>query len=1117
MQDKCAKTEKKAERRPMRRRAFRFLVICLVLLCGLAGAAVYFALDRNLALPDWARDRIEQRIEANLDGLTIDFGAMEFVVNHGWRPRVRLRDVELKGREGQTLAQLSEAEVALAMRPLLRGQVQPKKIALFGAIGSLQRASGGVALSLGTGGTPLEQSANLVELVEEWDQFFQRPELAALTEVDLEALTLQYEDLEKARAWTLDGGTIRLRRTGDKLSLNAGFSLLSGRDYASAIELSYASVIGDAQADVSVSVQEIPSEDIAVQNISLAWLGVLEAPISGSIRGRVDRTGEVGPVSATLQIGEGWLRPDNAAKPVPFTGAKTYFTYDPAQQVLDFDEISIESGLGEFRADGRTYLNTQHGQLQDLVGQINLQELRADTPTLFEEPLRLSGGKADFKLELDPFRLTLGEAVLRHESVDLRASGSLSVKEQDWFYALDAELGEISPPDLLPLWPPLLAPKPREWVEKNLTEGILSDARFALRGAGEAEPTISAGFAFRDATIKAIKSQPPIRGGEGYATFENFRFVVSATGGVITGDDGGPVDITGTNFVIPDTRIKGATPAEVYVKATGSVTAALSALNRPPLRVLKDSALPVDMVDGIATLTGEVDLLLKKKIEAGDVTFDFRGSLNSVTSDVLVPGHKIVAPSLWIEGDENEVRLSGDGALSGVPLAAAWTRPIGKGVAPDSDVTAVLDLTSDVLDVFNITLPPGAVNGETPAQVVVHLDPGKPTRITVTSDLKGAQLSIPQLGWSKAPGGAGDLRIEAIMGETPVVERIALDAPGLFAMGRIRLKPGGGLDRAIFDDVRVGNWFKGAADLIRRGEAPPSIAVRAGTLDLRTAPFGATQSAGRSDGGPIDARLERVQISDSFALDGFVGTFSNAGGFNGRFEGRLNGGAPITGVLVPQEKGTAIRVQAPDAGAVLRGAGILSNARSGSFEMTLQPTGEPGNFRGNIIVRNTRVKDGPALAALINAISVVGLIDEMAGNGITFTTVRAEFGLSPDRVTIYRSSAEGPSIGLSMDGTYSFVQNALDMRGVISPLYLVNAIGSVLTRPGEGLIGFNYRLTGPASDPSVTVNPLSGLTPSFLREVFRQPPPRDPDAPVRPPAAQQEKADPFSAGQGEDR
>ena len=42
------------------------------------------------------------------------------------------------------------------------------------------------------------------------------------------------------------------------------------------------------------------------------------------------------------------------------------------------------------------------------------------------------------------------------------------------------------------------------------------------------------------------------------------------------------------------------------------------------------------------------------------------------------------------------------------------------------------------------------------------------------------------------------------------------------------------------------------------------------------------------------------------------------------------------------------------------------------------------------------------------------------------------------------------------------------------------------------MIAFNYTMKGPIDDPAVTVNPLSALTPGFLRrlfDVFDAPPP----------------------------
>ncbi|MDP1576081.1 MAG: hypothetical protein Q8L76_04855, partial [Cypionkella sp.] len=103
--------------------------------------------------------------------------------------------------------------------------------------------------------------------------------------------------------------------------------------------------------------------------------------------------------------------------------------------------------------------------------------------------------------------------------------------------------------------------------------------------------------------------------------------------------------------------------------------------------------------------------------------------------------------------------------------------------------------------------------------------------------------------------------------------------------------------------------------------------------------------------------------------------------------------------------------------------------------------------------------------------------------------VEAAFLLTPNAIQVHNGSAIGASLGVSMAGVYKSASAELFMQGTISPIYLLNGIGSVLTRRGEGLFGFNYALSGTAADPQVSVNPLSILTPGMFREIFRSPAP----------------------------
>jgi hypothetical protein len=1093
-------------------KAGRWVLVMVVMLSLVVGGVVVTAVGQRLKAPDWLRARIEARIERSLGGMQIEFGDVSFVINKGWRPRVRLRDVRLLDGDGQPVAQLAEAQAALAMRPLLRGRLQPKQIVLLGAIATLRRdREGKVALSVGGGAAPLNQAANLPQLIEQWDQLFLKPQLAALVSVQVEALTLLYEDAQKGRAWTLDGGTIQLDRSGDDLDLTAGFSLLSGHDYAAKIEVNYSSRIGDARAEFGMLVEDIAAQDIAAQNVALAWLDVLRAPISGALRGGIKSDGSLMPLSATLQIGAGVLQPRDQTRPIPFNGARSYFTFEPDSQLLTFDELSVSSDWGSGVAEGRAWLGgIQAGKLNDLTGQFTLTNLSFNPDGVYPEPLDLDGVAADFRLELDPFRLTLGQMHIADGDSNLLVAGTLDAASDGWHLSLDGQVDRFATDRLMALWPNGVVKKPRKWVRENLLGGTAYDIGFSVRSDLERKPVIQAGFGFRDATIRFVKTLPPITGAAGHASLSGGRFVVTATKGQVIADQGGAVDVAGTSFIIPDVTIKKAAPGVVRLNGQGSVTAVLSLLNRPPLQVMKDTPLPVDVADGQAQLTGTLSLPLKDKVQIDEMEFHFQGKVVDVSSDLLVPGFSLVAPVMRVTGDQSHLLLTGKGLIGPVPVEVTWHRPIGKGVGKESKLTGEIELSQLVVDTFGIGLPNGSVSGVGTGQFTLDLAPGKAPALSLTSDLRGVGLRLAPLGWSKSEESVGVLELAGTLGEQTKIDHLVVKALGLSAIGKVLNRPGGGLDRATFSSVTIGEWLDVEFEITGRGKnEPPQLHIQGGTLDMRRADFGVSQGDGATQTGPLQVFLDRLQVTDTIALDNFSGQFDTNGGLGGPFRGSLNGQTELSGTLEPRGDRSAVRVDSADAGGVFRAAGLLTQAQGGDFKLSLLPVADvPGDYDGTLWVTNTRVKDAPAIAALLNAISVVGLIDEMGGQGIVFNEVEAKFRLGPSQFVLYESSAVGPSIGLSMDGLYDVSRGVLDMQGVISPVYLLNALGSILTRKGEGLIGFSYKLTGPAASPNVQVNPLSGLAPGILRDLFRGTPPPVPEGSnlpsLRPPQAEKE-------------
>ena len=1051
-------------------------------------AAAFLLQGRDLAAPAWLRDQIEARLAQMLPDARVDVAGIVAVVDENWRPKFALRDVRLTTPDGREIASFSDVRGGLETSALLDRQFRLSTLEVSGVFLTLRReAEGAVALSGGLGNNGVSREApNLARLAAEMGNVLLRPGFSELTDVDVLGITLRYEDERANRAWTIDGGRMRLDRTGEDLQIAVDLALLGGGAQVATLAANYAGIIGTQASRFGVTISNLDARDIASQGAAFAWLRALDAPISGALRGGISEEGALAPLNATLQIGAGVIQPTPEARPIPIDGARSYFTYLPQRQVLRFDDFTVQSQWGNGRLEGEARMSANaNGEIKDLVGQFRLSSLSVNPADFYPEPVQVEGAEMDFRLTLSPFSLELGRLDLQDQGRLLSARGTLAVDEAGWDIALDAEVDALSPERLLRFWPERVKRKTRGWISQNVNAGEMRDITGALRLVQGGEPQIYLGFDFAGADVRFLKTMPHIEEGRGHATLLDNRFVAVLDEGSVTASQGGAVSANGTSFIIPYVRAKPNPPAIVRLSATSPITAALSLLDRPPLEIMTKAALPVTLAQGDLQVSGIIAMPLKKGTPPEEIDYHITGSISDVQSDRLIRDRRLQAKTLALLATDDEIEIDGAGTLDGIPIDVVWRQPIGPpGQPARSTLTGSVEISPATLQTFNIALPPGMVEGRGSGDMTIELVKGKPPLMRLRSDLKGLQLSVPQISWFKPAETGGSLDLTAKLGAVPDVEALSLRAAGLEASGHISMAPDGQMERVRFDQVSLGGWLNAPVDLVGRGAGqPPGIVLRGGVVDLRRADFGPAAGGGATV--PLTVSLNRLQVSDTIAITDMSGSFTAGGGLGGSFEGSINGAAPVAGQLVPQGGRSAIRLTSGDAGRVFAAAGLLKQVRDGKMELVLQPVGTGGAFDGKLRVVDIRVKDAPAIAALLNAISVVGLVNELTGEGILFSEITADFRLSPDQITLREASAVGASMGLSMDGVYVPDTGRMQMQGVISPVYLLNAIGSVLTRKGEGLIGFNYSITGTAKQPEVYVNPLTALAPGMFRNLFR--------------------------------
>jgi hypothetical protein len=147
---------------------------------------------------------------------------------------------------------------------------------------------------------------------------------------------------------------------------------------------------------------------------------------------------------------------------------------------------------------------------------------------------------------------------------------------------------------------------------------------------------------------------------------------------------------------------------------------------------------------------------------------------------------------------------------------------------------------------------------------------------------------------------------------------------------------------------------------------------------------------------------------------------------------------------------------------------------------------------GTAEISDFRIRNAPALARLLQAMTLYGLVELAQGPGLGFTRVTAPFTLAGDILTLTEARAFNPSLGLTAKGQLNLARDQADIEGTIVPAYFFNSllgrmplVGKLFSpEQGGGLFAASYTVRGPLADPQVTVNPLAALTPGFLRGVF---------------------------------
>lgn len=656
-------------------------------------------------------------------------------------------------------------------------------------------------------------------------------------------------------------------------------------------------------------------------------------------------------------------------------------------------------------------------------------------------------------------------------------------------------------------WPKPAGPDAREWVLTHITEGTATKAvgRFRMNAADYAAKrtfgqTLFAQIELENVTVGYYDDLTPVTGVKGFVQFTGRGLKARLSEGRIGDATVTDAALDMEDFLIPITNL------HLRAHVDGPAAGFVDYLSHPTLEVSQliglDAARAGGRVSGEYTMHLEIGTAGKVKMHYGvDAT------LSDVSNPKLLDRYDVTAVNGRLKIEDDRLTLQGAGRLNDVPARLNVAYAIGS--ADDAvDYTAELDTDGAGLTRLGFGVPNGPMGrlGGT-SHIKVEANVRKGREITkVQADLKDATLDVPVLGYSKPAGKAATASLTATYDDTTKITGIPdlkMSGEGLNLQGSIMVDGGNG----------DGGWREVKLPVLRMGKSDVQLDMtrKAGVVHvkLKGAVLDATSLMEQSDelmeddaknSAPmeVEANVARMLFGDKRELRNVSFTMSCGVDLCGKADGKgaFGSGEIVTYKLEKDAEGKrSVTMNTENAGEFFRVLDISDNVMGGKLDLKgYYDDTKPGHpLVGRLDVTKFKTSRANALAKLLNVASLTGIAELLEGGGIGFEKLHAPFVFGRGILEVKDAYSIGPSLGITFTGKVDTKQQIIDADGAVIPSYMVNGIlgsipiiGQLLTGGDSkgGLFAVNYSMKGSLKDPDVTVNPLSILTPGFLRKIF---------------------------------
>lgn len=1090
---------------------FEGLGLVLVVLL-LAGVVFLWKLGQGPVSVNFAKDYIESALKDDENGfhVNLDTVSLEWP-NYKGPILLRLDEVKLFQKDNPNPAlSVHRAGISVSYRFLLIGKIRPVSVILDQPSVTLVRKDGDIDFFLQDVQIPEKPvDAPAVNFREEMLRVFENaadPQfrrgaiLEAFRSIRIRDANAVIRDYEQGFSWHLSDLDFILRERKQGINAVLDLNLSDEGDVPANLQIGITYTREPRAFAVTAEMQNVNPDLFSKLFPDTIDDQVYDLPVSGAIQADFDDQLMLRQANINLNIPKGTVDiPTQFDAPLDIAEADLKAFYEDDDQTLTIDTLSFKLNDIPVIASGHAQMTEDGGivaPVEVIVPRVAQEVIAPVFPAAEKDGdaakwilYRMSGGVfTDVKASTTIVaKKVVSPAAQVPSDVDPQSfkEGQVPETPADALAAAEDSDADEAVAELLE---PIPAEAAEEW-KIGTTKTMLA-------------------FAFDGVSVDYTEGLTPATNASGSGTmdFAEERLEINGTADI------GDIKSSRVHLLFTDIMVSGGGYAQIDFDASGPVSSALDYITPEPIGMGKNLGFDTKGAKGAVDMHVKIALPTKKDLPRDEVKVIIDATMKDVLIPKVVQGLDLTGGPYTLNVAEGSFGVKGSGKLSGRYITLDWKQYFSAAGNPfEAQVKAQLGADPELRKHFGVDLDK-YITGTLPVDVT-YTDPGNDTAtIDIRSSLAPMQIHIDSFRYAKPAGVAGDLSLRAhlVKGSLREISDLNLKTQD-FNIGKARLAFGPRGDKktdltgGILPDAVIGRT-KMAAEFEITPQNILKVSARGPVLDAM--PFkkpddDAAPGAQKKPG----QQLMMISVSADTLItgDGEGRAIRNAKLYletndtGDITRAELDGVAGKGEVYVrfkPDATGKrTFRMEAADAGAFMYATELYDNARDGRILIYAEPRGDLyGDLFGVARIENFRVVKAPALAQLVNAMSLVGVGQLLNNQGLPFTKLEADFEWrfrSGGNLLIMKNGrTSGTSLGLTFEGTMDQATKMTDIQGTIIPMSEINSVlknipivGDILTG-GSGLIAATYTMKGPTEKPVVSVNPLSVLAPGILRTIL---------------------------------